>query len=276
VLKTACHEWHVAHGGRMVDFAGWEMPVQYATIIQEHHAVRRAAGLFDIAHMGRLRFTGPDREAFLDRLVTNDLTRLAPGQICYALVTNEQGGILDDVLVYRFDEFWLLVVNASGGWVWRDMKAARLRSLRELAAISRVKSVMYDVTTAHRRQGLIGRFQAAEARGWGMRGGLVHIPQSPFRVARGFEASRDTQRRTRAEQVIAHLDPQTEQDWEQVARANTDVETVLRALGRPTTARLLRHAYTLAMCNTHVLFGWGLLPVPDQSEFEALLDTAAD
>jgi len=97
----------------MIDFAGWEMPVQYTTITEEHHAVRRAAGLFDIAHMGRLRFSGPDACRFLDHLVTNDITKLDAGQIRYALVTNERGGILDDVLVYRFESFYLLVVNAS-------------------------------------------------------------------------------------------------------------------------------------------------------------------
>src|SRR6185369_10025349 len=113
LLQTACHDWHVAHGGRMVDFAGWDMPVQYSTIVAEHHAIRRAAGLFDIAHMGRLKFTGPDAERFLDHLVTNDVTKLAVGQICYALVCNEAGGILDDVLVYRFADYHLLVVNAS-------------------------------------------------------------------------------------------------------------------------------------------------------------------
>ena len=101
LLRTACHAWHVAHGGRMVDFARWEMPVQYSSIVAEHHAVRRAAGLIDIAHMGRLRFTGADAAKFLDYLITNDVASLAVGQIKYALVTNEAGGILDDVLVYR-------------------------------------------------------------------------------------------------------------------------------------------------------------------------------
>ncbi|MSR60643.1 MAG: glycine cleavage system aminomethyltransferase GcvT [Planctomycetaceae bacterium] len=112
-LHTACHAWHVAHHGRMVDFAGWDMPVQYSSIVAEHQAVRTAAGLFDIAHMGRLKFSGPDATKFLDQLVTNDVAGLELGQIRYGLVTNEQGGILDDVLVYRFADFHLLVVNAS-------------------------------------------------------------------------------------------------------------------------------------------------------------------
>lgn len=113
LLQTACHDWHSQHGGRLVDFAGWDMPVQYTSIVAEHQAVRTAAGLFDIAHMGRLKFTGPDAQRFLNYLVTNDVTRLELGQICYALMTNEAGGILDDVLVYRLPEFHLLVVNAS-------------------------------------------------------------------------------------------------------------------------------------------------------------------
>lgn len=110
---TPCHAWHVAHGGRMVDFAGWDMPVQYTSIVAEHQAVRTQAGLFDIAHMGRLRFTGPDAARFLNAFVTNNVRDLELGQIQYALVVNEAGGILDDVLVYRFPDHYLLVVNAS-------------------------------------------------------------------------------------------------------------------------------------------------------------------
>lgn len=113
MLQTALHDWHAEQGARMVDFAGWHMPVQYSSIVDEHTAVRTAAGLFDIAHMGRLKFSGPDACAFLDRIVTNNVAAMDPGQIRYALVCNEAGGILDDVLVYRFDDFYMLVVNAS-------------------------------------------------------------------------------------------------------------------------------------------------------------------
>ena len=113
LLQTPLHDWHAAHGGRMVEFGGWHMPVQYTSIIEEHHAVRRAAGLFDIAHMGRLRFSGPDREKFLDHLLTNDVASLKPGQVRYSLICNDAGGVLDDVLVTKFDGWHLLVVNAS-------------------------------------------------------------------------------------------------------------------------------------------------------------------
>ncbi|MBC7818311.1 MAG: glycine cleavage system aminomethyltransferase GcvT [Planctomycetaceae bacterium] len=113
LLQTPLHDWHAAHGGRMVEFGGWHMPVQYRSITEEHHAVRRAAGLFDIAHMGRLKFSGPDSERFLDHLLTNDVASLKDCQVRYSLVCNEMGGVLDDVLVTKFDGWHLLVVNAS-------------------------------------------------------------------------------------------------------------------------------------------------------------------
>lgn len=113
MLETPLHDWHQAHGAKLSEFGGWDMPIQYTAITPEHHAVRRAAGLFDIAHMGRLKFTGPDAERFLNHITTNDVSALQTGQIQYSLVTNQEGGILDDILVYRFETFWLVVVNAS-------------------------------------------------------------------------------------------------------------------------------------------------------------------
>lgn len=117
-LKTPLHAWHSSHGGRLVDFAGWSMPVQFTSIVDEHHATRQAVGLFDISHMGRLEFAGPDALAVLDRLVTRRVRQLKPGGIRYGLVTNEHGGILDDVLVYHLQRRdgsprVLMVVNAS-------------------------------------------------------------------------------------------------------------------------------------------------------------------
>lgn len=118
LAKTPLSEWHSAHRGRMVDFAGWSMPVQYSSIVEEHTATRKSVGLFDISHMGRIRFDGPGSAAFLDRLLTRRVLDLPVGQIRYSLVTNESGGILDDVLVYHLVDgsgkpFHLLVVNAS-------------------------------------------------------------------------------------------------------------------------------------------------------------------
>jgi len=112
-LRTPLYDWHVARGARIVEFGGWDMPIQYTTIVREHQAVRTAAGLFDISHMGRVVFTGPDAGPFLHHLVTSDVLGMKPGQVRYGLACNEQGGIRDDVLVYRLEPFWLLVVNAS-------------------------------------------------------------------------------------------------------------------------------------------------------------------
>jgi aminomethyltransferase len=102
----------------MVDFAGWSMPVQYTSIVAEHTATRTAATLFDISHMGRLRFDGPGAAGFLDSVVTRRVTDQQPGQVRYSLVTRDDGGILDDVLVYHLADagggsYWLMVVNAS-------------------------------------------------------------------------------------------------------------------------------------------------------------------
>jgi len=99
--RTPLGDWHAAHGGRLVDFAGWSMPLRYTSIVREHEAVRTAAGLFDVSHMGRLLIGGPDAAAFLDALVTRRVTGLRPGQIRYSMVTTTTGGILDDVLVYQ-------------------------------------------------------------------------------------------------------------------------------------------------------------------------------
>jgi len=111
--RTPLYDWHVAHSARMVDFAGWDMPIQYTTIIAEHQTVRTGAGLFDISHMGRLSFGGPDALALIQQVYTNNAATLKEGQIRYGLVCNEQGGIRDDVLVYRWPDGYTMVVNAS-------------------------------------------------------------------------------------------------------------------------------------------------------------------
>ena len=111
--RTALYDWHTGHGARMVDFAGWDMPVQYTTIVEEHTAVRSAAGLFDISHMGRLHFSGPDALALIQRVYTNNAATMKEGQVRYGLVCNEKAGIRDDVLVYRWPGDYTMVVNAS-------------------------------------------------------------------------------------------------------------------------------------------------------------------
>ncbi|MCA9213742.1 MAG: glycine cleavage system aminomethyltransferase GcvT [Planctomycetales bacterium] len=101
LARTPLYQWHVDNGARMVDFAGWSMPIQYSTITAEHIATRTAVTLFDVSHMGRFRFSGPHGLAFLDSLLTRRVDNLAEGRIRYSLVTNEAGGILDDILAYH-------------------------------------------------------------------------------------------------------------------------------------------------------------------------------
>jgi aminomethyltransferase len=114
LLRTPLHDQHVALGARMVPFAGWEMPVQYASVIQEAKAVRDGAGMFDVSHMARLTLRGERVQEYLERVTTNDVAKLADGQGQYSLLPNERGGCVDDIIVYRMSptEF-RMVVNAS-------------------------------------------------------------------------------------------------------------------------------------------------------------------
>jgi aminomethyltransferase len=114
LLRTPLYERHVALGARLVPFAGWEMPVQYQGVIPEHRAVRTDAGAFDVSHMGELLVEGPNAREFLQAMLSNDLDRIGPGKAQYTLLTNDQGGIVDDLIVYELGpERFLLIVNAS-------------------------------------------------------------------------------------------------------------------------------------------------------------------
>jgi glycine cleavage system T protein (aminomethyltransferase) len=112
--RTPLYERHAALGARLVPFAGWEMPVQYAGIAEEHEAVRTRAGVFDVSHMGELRLAGDGAREYLQARLSNDLDRIASGHAQYTLLTNEAGGIVDDLIAYRRgDDDFLLVVNAA-------------------------------------------------------------------------------------------------------------------------------------------------------------------
>jgi len=111
--RTPLHDRHVAAGARLVPFAGWEMPVQYEGIRAEHLAVRERAGVFDVSHMGEIETSGPDAEAFLQRVLSNDVTKLADGGAQYSVLCQDDGGVLDDLFSYRLGERFLTVTNAS-------------------------------------------------------------------------------------------------------------------------------------------------------------------
>lgn len=129
--RTPLRDFHAAHGGRLVDFAGWEMPVQYKSILEEHKAVRRAAGLFDVSHMGEVDVRGPEAAAFLNFLVTNDVAKLFPGRVLYSPMCYPSGGVVDDLLVYmRGPEDFFLCINAGNvdkDLSWIKEQAARFR-----------------------------------------------------------------------------------------------------------------------------------------------------
>jgi glycine cleavage system T protein (aminomethyltransferase) len=146
LLHTPLHDRHVELGARMVPFAGWEMPVQYVGVIPEHRAVRTDAGVFDVSHMGELEVEGPHAHELLQGALSNDLDALSPGQAQYTLLTNEDGGIIDDLIVYRVGEHsYLLVVNAANrvtDYAWlkeREIHGSDVRDVSDDCALLAVQ-----------------------------------------------------------------------------------------------------------------------------------------
>ena len=135
--QTPLHDRHVALGARMVPFAGWEMPVQYAGVIPEHRAVRADCGVFDVSHMGELEVEGPRAADLLQGLLSNDLARVEIGGAQYTLLTNEDAGIVDDLIVYRLEECrYLLIVNAANAladYEWLKQREIRGSDVRDLS-----------------------------------------------------------------------------------------------------------------------------------------------
>jgi aminomethyltransferase len=146
LLRTPLYDRHVETGGRMVPFAGWEMPVQYEGVIAEHRAVRTDCGVFDVSHMGELEVEGPKADELLQGLLSNDLDRIEPGGAQYTLLTNERGGIVDDLIAYRLDPHrYLLVVNASNreaDFEWlreREIRGSDVRDVSDEYALLAVQ-----------------------------------------------------------------------------------------------------------------------------------------
>lgn len=111
--RTPLYDWHVSHGAKMTEFAGWEMPLHYGSILNEHQAVRNRAGIFDICHMSRFRVTGSERDEYLDSLLPLNIKKLQRSQVGYSFFCNDRGGILDDVTIYKSEDYTLVVANAS-------------------------------------------------------------------------------------------------------------------------------------------------------------------
>ncbi|WP_415259306.1 glycine cleavage system aminomethyltransferase GcvT [Thauera phenylacetica] len=166
--QTPLHAAHVAAGARMVDFAGWDMPVNYGSQIEEHHAVRRDAGMFDVSHMLALDLAGPDATTWLRGLLANDVAKLKDsGKALYSCMLNERGGVVDDLIVYRFSEAdYRIVVNAGTAdkdvaWMRQRIAATganvTLQARRDLAmiaiqgprAIERATAALPELSTAN-------------------------------------------------------------------------------------------------------------------------------
>lgn len=126
IKKTCLHDRHVAQGAQMVPFGGFDMPIQYEGIVEEHNAVRNACGVFDVSHMGEVLVTGPDAERYVGHIFTNDIREIPAGKILYGMMLNENGGTVDDLLVYkRADNDFLLVINAANidkdvAWIMKN------------------------------------------------------------------------------------------------------------------------------------------------------------
>jgi aminomethyltransferase len=137
LLKTPLYERHVALGARLVPFAGWEMPVQYEGVIPEHRAVRTDSGAFDVSHMGELLVEGPGARAFLQTVLSNDLDKIGEGKAQYTLLTNEHGGIVDDLIGYELSpERFLLIVNAANrepDYAWLEERLPGEVELRDVS-----------------------------------------------------------------------------------------------------------------------------------------------
>jgi aminomethyltransferase len=180
--RTPLHDRHVAAGARLVPFAGWEMPVQYAGIREEHMAVRERAGIFDVSHMGEVETTGPDAEAFLQRVLSNDVSRLAVGGAQYSVLCRADGGVLDDLFTYRLaDDRYLTVTNASNHerdleWMRRHAQGfdVRLQDRLDDYAMLAVQGPAARELVAGLADGeLPGRFRTAELTVAGAPGVLV-------------------------------------------------------------------------------------------------------
>jgi len=148
-LRTPLYDEHVALNARLVDFGGWDMPVQYTSVLDEHHAVRRQQGMFDVSHMTLLELTGPDAVPYLQRLLANDVARLSlPGKALYSVMLNERGGVIDDLIVYaptpEQPELWRVIVNCGThdkDLAWMQAQAASFR----VALVERTDLVMLAV-----------------------------------------------------------------------------------------------------------------------------------
>lgn len=199
--KTPLYDRHVALGARMMAFGGYDMPVQYSGIIEEHRAVREAAGLFDVSHMGEVRVTGPEAFAFVQQLVTNDAAKLTDGRAMYTAMCLPDGGIVDDLLVYRVAENnYLLVINAANtesdlAWMRGNnpMGAALTDESEDTALLALQGPAAFDIMEAVVGESVGGqrvrdvKFYRFLSMPEGVFGGWAMLSHTGYTGERGFE-----------------------------------------------------------------------------------------
>jgi len=162
VKKTPLYDCHIEAGARMVEFAGWNMPVQYTGVVDEHRAVREAVGIFDVSHMGEIELSGPGAENVCRRLFANDASKLPPGKAQYSLIPNDRGGVVDDIIVYRLaPERFLVCVNASNAD--KDLAWIRERSAGECSVTDRSDDYALIAVQGPRAVALVEQFVASAA-----------------------------------------------------------------------------------------------------------------
>jgi len=159
--KTPFFECYADHGARLTDFAGWSLPVQFgAGVMAEHVAVRTRAGLFDVSHMARFEVRGAGSEAYLDGLLSNNVRKLVPGQMFYTVICREDGGVIDDLVVYRFDDHYLIVANAANRapvWSWLQAHAGD-----DVTLVDRSDDLGHLALQGPKSQEILGRLLEAD------------------------------------------------------------------------------------------------------------------
>lgn len=191
--RSPLHELHARHGARFVDFGGWEMPVQYQSVLAEHRAVRSRAGVFDVSHLGRFALTGEGALEAIDRLLCNDIGRIGPGRTQYTLMLNQDGGIVDDLILWWWDEqdFWVLPNAANHDRVMRvfaQQPGCEVRDLRESSVLLALQGPEAPATFERAFGVAPARFRTASV-GYG--GGVVSMAGTGYTGERGGEICTD-------------------------------------------------------------------------------------
>ncbi len=197
--RTPLYEAHRQLGAKLIEFGGWEMPVQYTSIMDEHLAVRRAAGIFDISHMGEMIVSGPGALAFLNGLLTNDVRKLVPGWGQYTLMCNDRGGTIDDLYLYRLEaEKYLLIVNASRcaadvAWILARAAGQPDVAVEDASAKLGAVAVQGPATAAFiesalaAEAGTLGSLAKNQIRTLAFQGQAIHVARTGYTGEDGFE-----------------------------------------------------------------------------------------